>query len=197
MCYKYHHQCTLWFGKNQQYNFAAVYLFLPVYALPIKVVCIVVFALQEVTPSRARHAQDITQMPTKDTRSFIGGTESAVGGTYQRDIAVIRARYTASKYVTLCQSLVLKTQAIISSDDCLECFFPLISFMLRLLGMLCSALSRPLSVPLPEEVETPLAALNKMLVFHLNSKSAIQRFCTGLVIMEWTKQEKVCYTRAI
>ncbi|KAK2155101.1 hypothetical protein LSH36_249g03073 [Paralvinella palmiformis] len=113
---------------------------------------------KEVTPSRARHAQDVNQMPTKDTRSFIGGTESAVGGPYQRDKSVIRARCTAS----------------------------------RLLGTLCSALSQPMTVPLPDEVETPVTALNKLLGFHLNSKSAIQRFCTGLVIMEWAKQEKCC-----
>ena len=57
----------------------------------------ILLVLQEVTPSRARHAQDVNQMPTKDTRSFIGGTESAVGGPYQRDKSVIRARCTASR----------------------------------------------------------------------------------------------------
>ncbi|XP_013387250.1 TATA-binding protein-associated factor 172-like [Lingula anatina] len=59
----------------------------------------------------------------------------------------------------------------------------------RMLGILCSYLTKP--VPnYPENMETPSDALLKLLLFHLNSKSALQRMAIGQIVMVWASQEQ-------
>lgn len=55
------------------------------------------------------------------------------------------------------------------------------------LGLLCDLVSWASPQP---GVDTPAEALAKLLVFHLNSKSAIQRLVVAHVITEWTLQQQ-------
>ena len=60
----------------------------------------------------------------------------------------------------------------------------------RLLGMLCTSLSAPMP-SLPEGVEPPLESIARILLFHLASKSAVQRLSIGMVVCEWAKLQQV------
>ncbi|XP_064635758.1 TATA-binding protein-associated factor 172-like [Lineus longissimus] len=64
----------------------------------------------------------------------------------------------------------------------------------RLLGFLCSHITRPPPPPkkYPEGMETPLEAMAKLLLFHLDSKSALQRFAIASVVREWAMMDKDC-----
>ena len=53
------------------------------------------------------------------------------------------------------------------------------------LGLLASKIVKPLDGIQP----TPLESFSSILLFHLNSKSSIQRLCVGLVLIEWSKNQ--------
>ncbi|XP_060582986.1 TATA-binding protein-associated factor 172-like [Ruditapes philippinarum] len=66
-----------------------------------------------------------------------------------------------------------------------------ISFVMRkgntaaqLLGCLCSKITQPIQ-GLPDNCEKPSESLDKLLVFHLNTKSAIQRIVIAEVVHAW------------
>ena len=44
---------------------------------------------------------------------------------------------------------------------------------------------------LTAENETPLALINKQLLFHLSGKSAVQKMAAAMVIMEWATIQRV------
>ena len=60
----------------------------------------------------------------------------------------------------------------------------------RLLGKLLEQLSH-LTAAVAPEMETPAEMLTKLLLFHLNSRSAIQRSCIGMILTEWAKLQTV------
>ncbi|XP_060070663.1 TATA-binding protein-associated factor 172-like isoform X2 [Ylistrum balloti] len=61
----------------------------------------------------------------------------------------------------------------------------------RLLGILCSYITR--EVPnYPLEAEKPIHSLSKLFLFHMNNKSAIQRFIVGQVLYYWASVTKDC-----
>ncbi|XP_064613763.1 TATA-binding protein-associated factor 172-like [Liolophura sinensis] len=61
----------------------------------------------------------------------------------------------------------------------------------RLLGKLCSRMTKPdSSLPLPPDAEAPADTLGKLFLFHLLSKSAIQRFAIILTVQEWASASK-------
>lgn len=60
----------------------------------------------------------------------------------------------------------------------------------RLLGVLCEYLSR--DVPgFPAGPEKPVDSISKLFIFHLNNKSAVQRFVIGQVAYEWANASQV------
>lgn len=67
-----------------------------------------------------------------------------------------------------------------------DCFV----FIYRLLGTLSFYVSQPLDgVVYPPGIESPVDCYAKLLLFHLKSKSAIQRFTISLVLLEWAASE--------
>ncbi|KAL4240937.1 btaf1 RNA polymerase II [Mactra antiquata] len=98
-----------------------------------------------------------TEENTGDTvnrSEYIAGYESINSSIHDRDIRVMRARYTA----------------------CL------------LLGRLCSKLTQPVTC-LPPNYDKPSDCLAKLLIFHLNTKSAVQRIVIGEVVNAWASTE--------
>lgn len=63
-------------------------------------------------------------------------------------------------------------------------------FWLRLLGALCCCICEPSVNTVTQEVK-PAESLSQLLLFHLNSKSALQRISVALVICEWAALQKV------
>ncbi|XP_069123766.1 TATA-binding protein-associated factor 172-like [Argopecten irradians] len=59
----------------------------------------------------------------------------------------------------------------------------------RLIGILCSYITR--DVPnFPPEAEKPVNSLCKLFLFHMNNKSAIQRFIVGQVLYYWASVQQ-------
>lgn len=65
-----------------------------------------------------------------------------------------------------------------------------IVFCSRLLGALCCCICDPSVNAVTQEIK-PAESLAQLLLFHLNSKSALQRFSVALVICEWAALQKV------
>lgn len=65
-------------------------------------------------------------------------------------------------------------------------------FVSRLLGALCCCICDPSVNTVAQEIK-PAESLAQLLLFHLNSKSALQRFSVALVICEWAALQKVGY----
>ncbi|XP_062927802.1 TATA-binding protein-associated factor 172 isoform X2 [Mobula hypostoma] len=61
----------------------------------------------------------------------------------------------------------------------------------RLLGALCCSMCEPSVNSINQEVK-PAESLAQLLLFHLNSKSALQRIAVALVISEWANLKKDC-----
>ncbi|KAK7502412.1 hypothetical protein BaRGS_00006365 [Batillaria attramentaria] len=61
----------------------------------------------------------------------------------------------------------------------------------RLIGKLASFISRP-SLALPPEMEQPVVSLGKLCLFHLNTKSALQRLAIAQVVFHWAEQPEAC-----
>lgn len=61
---------------------------------------------------------------------------------------------------------------------------------LRLLGALCCCICDPGVNVVTQEIK-PAESLGQLLLFHLNSKSALQRISVALVICEWAALQKV------
>lgn len=60
----------------------------------------------------------------------------------------------------------------------------------RFLGLLCSYIIR--EIPnFPPEAEKPVTSLSKLFLFHLNSKSAVQRFVIAQVVYNLALSNKV------
>lgn len=60
----------------------------------------------------------------------------------------------------------------------------------RFLGLLCSYIIR--EIPnFPPEAEKPVISLSKLFLFHLNSKSAVQRFVIAQVVYNLALSNKV------
>ncbi|XP_067121938.1 TATA-binding protein-associated factor 172 [Centruroides vittatus] len=61
----------------------------------------------------------------------------------------------------------------------------------RFLGLLLSHLTKQIPEPAENsEQESLIEGISKILLFHLNSKSALQRIAIGLVLTAWAKHEK-------
>lgn len=60
----------------------------------------------------------------------------------------------------------------------------------RLLGALCCCICDPGVNVVTQEIK-PAESLGQLLLFHLNSKSALQRISVALVICEWAALQKV------
>lgn len=60
----------------------------------------------------------------------------------------------------------------------------------RLLGALCCCICDPGVNMVTQEIK-PAESLGQLLLFHLNSKSALQRISVALVICEWAALQKV------
>ena len=60
----------------------------------------------------------------------------------------------------------------------------------RLLGGLCQCISDPQLNASSQEIR-PAESLGQLLLFHLNSKSALQRIAVALVLCEWAALHKV------
>lgn len=71
-----------------------------------------------------------------------------------------------------------------------------ISLSCRLLGALCCCICDPGVNMVTQEVK-PAESLGQLLLFHLNSKSALQRISVALVICEWAALQKVRYLSQI
>ncbi|KAM9325875.1 LOW QUALITY PROTEIN: TATA-binding protein-associated factor 172 [Gastrophryne carolinensis] len=63
----------------------------------------------------------------------------------------------------------------------------------RLLGSLCCCICDPV-VNSPSQDIKPAESLAQLLLFHLNSKSALQRISVALVVCEWAALKKECRT---
>ncbi|KAG8435264.1 hypothetical protein GDO86_013278 [Hymenochirus boettgeri] len=63
----------------------------------------------------------------------------------------------------------------------------------KLLGLLCSYICDPNVNSASQEIK-PAESLAQLLLFHLNSKSALQRISVALVISEWAAIQKECKT---
>ncbi|XP_067858540.1 TATA-binding protein-associated factor 172 isoform X3 [Heptranchias perlo] len=61
----------------------------------------------------------------------------------------------------------------------------------KLLGALCCSMCEPSVNSISQEVK-PAESLAQLLLFHLNSKSALQRIAVALVISEWATLRKDC-----
>ncbi|XP_053548913.1 TATA-binding protein-associated factor 172 [Bombina bombina] len=61
----------------------------------------------------------------------------------------------------------------------------------KLLGSLCGCICDPSVNTASQEIK-PAESLAQLLLFHLNSKSALQRISVALVICEWAAQQKEC-----
>lgn len=67
-------------------------------------------------------------------------------------------------------------------------------FTFRFLGLLCSYIIR--EIPnFPPEAEKPVTSLSKLFLFHLNSKSAVQRFVIAQVVYNLALSNKVLVKR--
>ncbi|NXO33075.1 BTAF1 factor, partial [Locustella ochotensis] len=66
----------------------------------------------------------------------------------------------------------------------------------KLLGALCCCICDPGVNTATQEIK-PAESLAQLLLFHLNSKSALQRISVALVICEWAALQKECTTVAI
>ncbi|XP_071604735.1 TATA-binding protein-associated factor 172 isoform X2 [Heliangelus exortis] len=66
----------------------------------------------------------------------------------------------------------------------------------KLLGALCCCICDPGVNTVTQEIK-PAESLAQLLLFHLNSKSALQRISVALVICEWAALQKECRTVAI
>lgn len=60
----------------------------------------------------------------------------------------------------------------------------------RLLGALCRCICDPRINSGPQEIR-PAESLAQLLLFHLNSKSALQRIAVAMVLCEWGADQKV------
>ena len=63
----------------------------------------------------------------------------------------------------------------------------------RLLGKLASHMCQP-EIPLPPGMEPPALSLGKLCVFHLNTRSALQRLAIAQVVYHWAQQPLVSLT---
>ncbi|KAM6916245.1 TATA-binding protein-associated factor 172 [Xenentodon cancila] len=61
----------------------------------------------------------------------------------------------------------------------------------KLLGALCRCICDPQLNAASQEIR-PAESLGQLLLFHLNSKSALQRIAVALVLCEWAAQQKDC-----
>ncbi|EHB13114.1 TATA-binding protein-associated factor 172 [Heterocephalus glaber] len=61
----------------------------------------------------------------------------------------------------------------------------------KLLGALCCCICEPSVNMITQEIK-PAESLGQLLLFHLNSKSALQRISVALVICEWAALQKEC-----
>lgn len=64
------------------------------------------------------------------------------------------------------------------------------SLLSRLLGALCRCICDPQLNAASQEIR-PAESLGQLLLFHLNSKSALQRIAVALVLCEWAALQKV------
>lgn len=64
------------------------------------------------------------------------------------------------------------------------------SAVARLLGALCRCICDPQLNAASQEMR-PAESLGQLLLFHLNSKSALQRVTVALVLCEWAALQKV------
>lgn len=70
-------------------------------------------------------------------------------------------------------------------------FFPFrMTLLSRLLGALCRCICDPQLNAASQEIR-PAESLGQLLLFHLNSKSALQRITVALVLCEWAALQKV------
>lgn len=71
-------------------------------------------------------------------------------------------------------------------------FFSLsrVAVLSRLLGALCRCICDPQLNAASQEIR-PAESLGQLLLFHLNSKSALQRITVALVLCEWAALQKV------
>lgn len=60
----------------------------------------------------------------------------------------------------------------------------------RLLGALCRCICDPQLNAASQEIR-PAESLGQLLLFHLNSKSALQRIAVSMVLCEWAAVQKV------
>ncbi|RXM36599.1 TATA-binding protein-associated factor 172 [Acipenser ruthenus] len=81
----------------------------------------------------------------------------------------------------------------ISEDPATRDYFVMRARMMaaKLLGALCRCISDPGVNALSQEIK-PSESLAQLLLFHLNSKSAMQRIAVALVLCEWTVLHKDC-----
>lgn len=96
---------------------------------------------------KSRHSIGTAQKSIRDEKDYIAGTETLNASVVDRDMAVMRTRIMATRF----------------------------------LGLLCSYIIR--EIPnFPPEAEKPVTSLSKLFLFHLNSKSAVQRFVIAQVV---------------
>lgn len=69
-------------------------------------------------------------------------------------------------------------------------FSSCVSLQSRLLGALCRCICDPQLNAASQEIR-PAESLGQLLLFHLNSKSALQRITVALVLCEWAALQKV------
>ncbi|KAF8793895.1 TATA-binding protein-associated factor 172 like protein [Argiope bruennichi] len=99
---------------------------------------------------------------------FIGGNDNGNENSKEREKSIVRAKLTAARFLGLLLSYIMK---------------PLPDFT-KLFGY-------------APDSETPLESFVKLIVFHLNFKSAMQRFAVALILNEWAKfGEDMCPSAA-
>lgn len=80
------------------------------------------------------------------------------------------------------------TEDVTDSNDFF--FLSRVTVLSRLLGALCRCICDPQLNAASQEIR-PAESLGQLLLFHLNSKSALQRITVALVLCKWAALQKV------
>lgn len=145
-----------------------------------------IIASQHESGGRARNGnRDDSTMEALTEQYYIGGAESLCDTSEEREKCVIRARYQCAR--------LIGTLAYFLTEPYLDQLPPpgpatttaAAAAVPNGNGSTTSAEQEPASAVQPAAAPNALESFAGILLFHLNSKSAIQRMCTSWIIKEW------------
>ncbi|KAM9847490.1 TATA-binding protein-associated factor 172 [Aulostomus maculatus] len=109
-----------------------------------------------------------------------------------KDKAGVKARQGANQVKETVQEYIAGAETV--TDDPVTRDYVVVRARLmaaRLLGALCRCICDPQLNAASQEIR-PAESLGQLLLFHLNSKSALQRIAVALVLCEWAALQKDC-----